>query len=73
MSQTHFAIADKPICKDRSKWRFVAERSVMPQEFDIIYLSETHPHLYKFITSPTGRRVAEGIPKNDQIYKDTCA
>lgn len=66
-------ITDKPICKDRSKWRYIAEKSVIPQEFSILYLSESHPHLYTFITGPGGRRIAEGIPEYDKIYKDTCA
>jgi len=45
----------------------------MPQDFSIVYMSETHPELYNFITSPDGRRMAVGIPENDKKYRDACA
>ena len=57
---------------DRSKWRYIAEKSVMPKVFTIRYLPEIFPQLFKFISGPDGHSVAIGIPENAFLYRDRC-
>ena len=45
----------------------------MPQDYIVIFMSDTHPHLYEFTTTPDGRLSPDGIPEFDSIYRDTCA
>ncbi|XP_067946726.1 uncharacterized protein [Watersipora subatra] len=64
---------DKPICRDSTKWRYVAEHSVMPEENHIIYVSDEYPHLYRTTPGPSNTSQPEGIPEYERIYREKCA